>query len=450
MSDPTSIRAELRALVRLAWPIASAQVGLVAMGLVDIAILGRVSVADLAGAAIGRSLGYSSATLAMGVGMALEPLASQALGAGEPGRAWSALTASLKAAVLLWLPTFAAAFAVTLLLEPFGVDREIATRAQRYLLGHAPGLALTGIFFCGKTYLQAHGKTRPVLMATIAANVVNAVVCSVLVRGDAGLVAFHLPALGLPPLGAFGAGLANSIATVILVVVTLRAAFWLRGPPEGRGPALPVRKILVLGLPVGFQLTAEMGVFTLVALLMGRLGKEMASAHQVAIGLASFTYMGAIGVSGATAVRVGRAIGEGRSTRRAGLLGIALGGGVMTVGALVFASVPRLLVAAFTTDPEVIAVGTQLLWIAAVFQLFDGVQAVASGALRGAGDVRFAFVANVVAYWVIGLPIALFLGFGLHWGAPGLWWGLTLGLAITSVLLARRFVVLSRGPIARI
>ncbi len=427
-----------------------AGLGLIVMGLVDIAILGRVSVADLAGAAIGRSLGMSSATLALGVGMALEPLASQALGAGEPERAWRALTSSLRAAMLLWFPTVVAAFAVTLALEPCGVDHEIVIRARAYLLGQSPGLLLMGIFVCSKTFLQAHGKTRPALIATIIANIVNAVACGVLVRGDEGLIAIHLPAIGLKPLGAFGAGLANSLANGILVVVTLRAAWWLRGPRETRGPVVPLRSILALALPVGFQVAAEMGVFTVVALLMGALGKEMASAHQVAIGLASLTYMGALGVSGATAVRVGRAVGAGHSTRRPGLLGIALGCAGMTVGAVVFASVPRYLVMIFTDDPQVIAVGAQLLVIAAVFQLFDGVQAVASGALRGAGDVRFAFVANVVAYWLIGLPVGLFLAFVLHWGAPGLWWGLTLGLAITSVVLARRFVVLSRRAIARV
>src|SRR5580693_6864846 len=176
-----------------------------------------------------------------------------------------------------------------------------------------------------------------------------------------------------------------------------------------------------------------MGIFSLVALLAGTLGAEVASAHQVAIGMAAFTFMGALGVSGATAVRVGHAVGAGRSARAAGFLGIALGAGVMMVGVVAFLAVPRLLVSAFTNDARVIAIGVDLVRIAALFQLFDGVQAVAAGALRGAGDVRFPFVANVVAHWLVGFPIALVLGFALHGGAQGLWWGLTAGLVAISI-----------------
>jgi MATE family multidrug resistance protein len=193
-----------------------------------------------------------------------------------------------------------------------------------------------------------------------------------------------------------------------------------------------------------------MGIFSLVALLAGALGPEVASAHQVAIGLASFTFMGALGVSGATAVRVGHAIGAGISPRRAGILGIALGAVVMTVGAVAFTAIPHALVSAFTRDERVIAVGVDLLRIAALFQLFDGVQAVAAGALRGAGDVRFPFVANVLGHWFVGFPVALLLGFALHLGARGLWWGLTSGLVVVSVALAMRFAAISRRVIARV
>jgi MATE family multidrug resistance protein len=205
-----------------------------------------------------------------------------------------------------------------------------------------------------------------------------------------------------------------------------------------------------VGVPVGLQLLAEMGIFTLVALLSGVLGPEVASAHQVAIALASFTFMGALGVSGATAVCVGHAVGAGTSPRRAGMMGIGLGMCVMLVGAVVFAAAPRVLVSVFTGDARVIAIGTNLVRIAALFQLFDGVQVVAAGALRGAGDVRFPFVANVIAHWFVGFPVAVVLGFVLHGGAPGLWWGLTSGLVVVSVALAVRFHFVSGRTIVRI
>jgi MATE family multidrug resistance protein len=157
--------------------------------------------------------------------------------------------------------------------------------------------------------------------------------------------------------------------------------------------------------------------------------------------------MGALGVSGGTSVLVGRAVGAGRSPRRAGLLGIALGATVMGAGALAFALTPRALMRLFTSAPAVIDAGAPLLGIAALFQLFDGVQVVAAGALRGAGDVRFPFVANVAAHWLLGLPVALALGFGAGLGARGLWFGLTAGLVAVAAALTGRFVVLARRPI---
>ena len=160
--------------------------------------------------------------------------------------------------------------------------------------------------------------------------------------------------------------------------------------------------------------------------------------------------MGALGVSGATSVRVGHAIGAGASPRRSGLLGLGLGAAVMTGGAIVFALAPRWLMGLFTRDASVIAIGASLLRIAALFQLFDGVQAVAAGALRGAGDVRFAFAANLVAHWLVGLPVALALAFGLDLGAAGLWWGLTTGLVVIAIALTARFLVLSRRAVARL
>ena len=439
---------ELRILAGLALPIALAQFGLIAMALVDTAVLGRVSVDDLAGGGLGRTIGFTATIVAIGVTSGLEPVAAQALGAGEPGRAWQGFVANLRAALFLWVPLMAAAFLATLALAPLGLPAPVVHRVRFYLLGQAPGLAATMAYFSCKTFLQAHGSTAPALVGSLVANVVNLLVCNVLVRGDGALVAVGLPPLGLPALGALGAGLAFSLAACVLLAFVLRPA--LRRRVTGDAPRVSLRATYRLGLPTGLQMLAEMGIFSLVAVLSGALGPEVASAHTVAIGLASFTFMGALGVSGATAVRVGHAIGAGRSPRRAGSLGMGLGALVMLAGAFAFAAFPAALVGAFTSDARVIAIGTVLVRIAALFQLFDGVQTVAAGALRGAGDVRFPFVANVVAHWFIGFPIAVTLGFALHLGAPGLWWGLTCGLVVVSVTLAARFAWLSSRVIARV
>jgi MATE family multidrug resistance protein len=443
-----SIGAELRTLVRLSLPIALAQLGLMSMSLVDTAVLGRVSVDDLAGAGMGRSIGFTSAIVAMGVTSALEPMAAQAIGAGEPGHAWRCYLTNIRAALLLLAPFLAMGFAITFALGPLGVDMAVVSRIRLYLVGQTPGFAAMLVFFSSKTFLQAHGQTRPALLGSLVANVVNFFASNLLVRGDGALRAVGLPPVGLPALGALGAGIAFSLSCFVLLAFVGVAALDYRA--RDTGPPVSVRQVYRLGVPAGLQMLAEMGIFSLVALLAGVLGPEVASAHQVAIGMAAFTFMGALGVSGATAVRVGHAVGAGRSARTAGFLGIALGAGVMMMGVVAFLAIPHLLVSAFTNDPRVIAIGVDLVRIAALFQLFDGVQVVAAGALRGAGDVRFPFVANVVAHWLVGFPVALTLGFVLHKGAPGMWWGLTAGLVVVSTALALRFARVSGRAIARV
>jgi MATE family multidrug resistance protein len=447
-SDQTAIGAELKALVTLSWPIVLAQAGVIAMALVDTAILGHAAVEDLAGAAMGRSIGFASLILGMGIAVGLEPLASQALGAGEPARAWEGLRTNLRACLLWWVPAMASAFVVTLALRPLGVEARVIERVRAFLLGQSPGMLLTLLYLSTKTFLQAHQRTLPSLIASGVANLTNVVVCNLLVRGDDALAAVHLPRIGLPRLGALGAGMAFSFACVVLFGIVAYAARVYR--PRTRAPPVPMRTAWKLGLPIGAQMLAEMGVFTVAALLAGSLGTHVVAAHQIAIGLASFSFMGALGVASATAVRVGRAVGAGTSPRRAGILGMGLGAAVMMGGTLVFALVPHAIVGLFTDNPEVVQLGSTLVRIAAVFQLFDGVQAVAAGALRGAGDLRFPFAANVGAHWLIGFPTALALGFAAKWGASGLWWGLTSGLVVASFVLAYRFVRISRGPIARV
>lgn len=445
--EPTAAE-ELRALLVLSWPITVAQLLTMALGLVETAIVGRVSTTELAGVAIGRTVAFSASMVAIGLSAGLEPLASQAVGAGETDRAWAALVTTLKAVVGLWPALMISALALSYLLEPLGIDHEIATRARDYEIGQAPGLLLIVVFFAAKTFLQAHRKTRPALLAGVVANVVNVVVCNLLVRGDDALASVGLRGVGLPRLGAFGAGLAFSVACVVLAAFVLRSAWTLR--PAVRIARVPLSLSLRLGIPIGLQLLAEVGVFTVGAVLVARFGAAAASAHQVAIGLASFTYMGASGVSGATAVRVGYAVGQARPPRRAGLLGIALGAAFMSLGAMTFGLIPGPLVRLFTADADAVRLGTSLLLIAAVFQLFDGVQAVAAGALRGAGDVRFPFVVIVGGYWGVGFPLAYVFGFVLRFEAKGIWWGLTSGLVCVAVLLLARFVKISGRAIARV
>jgi MATE family multidrug resistance protein len=442
------VRVELAALLRLSIPMAIAQLGIVGLSLVDTAAIGRVSVDDLAGAGIGRSIGFATMVIGIGVAAGLEPLAAQAIGAGEHGRAWQGFVTNLRATLLLWPVLLAGAFAVTLALPVVGLDAAVIGRVRLYLVGQAVGFAAMLAFVSAKTFLQTHGRTTPALVGSVAANVINVPASNLLVRGDGALQAVGLRPCGFPALGALGGGIAFSVSMLVLLAFVGVAALEYRAK-DGSAP-VPLATAYHLGLPAGLQMFAEVGVFSLVALLSGALGPEVASAHHIAIGMASFTFMAAMGVGGATSVRVAYAVGAGTSPRRPGVVGIALGAAAMTFGAVVFMAAPHALMRVFTTDPRVIAIGVHLLRIAAVFQIFDGVQAVATGALRGAGDVRFPFVANVFAHWLVGFPAAMLLGFTLHHGARGLWWGLTAGLVVVSFLLATRFWSLTRSAVARV
>jgi MATE family multidrug resistance protein len=447
------IRHEIRETLRLAIPISMAQVALMMMGLVDAALVGHVSDTQLAAVSLGNSLAFAMICPAMGVTMAVEPLASQAVGAGDPERAWESLRAGLAACMVLTVPTALVAWASAFVLGPVGVDPAVVTDARWMIWSRLPGIPCWLIFLASKAYLEARGETRPVFIGGWVANLVNLVVCSVLVYGDRALGWVGLPALGLPQLGSLGAGLATSFANVMMAAIAFRAVWRIRPPGATlRGGAAigpTARRLIKLGVPIGFQILTEVGVFAVASLLIGRLGPAVTAAHQVALGLASFSFMGVLGMGGATAVRVGRAIGarEADGPRRAGLVGVGLVVFYMAVWCTLFLTIPGVLARLFTDKPEVIEMATALLRVAAAFQLADGVQGVTSGALRGAADTRFASWANVVCHWGIGLPLALVL-LRLGYGAVGIWWGLCAGLCVVAGVLVLRFLRISSRAIA--
>jgi MATE family multidrug resistance protein len=208
-----------------------------------------------------------------------------------------------------------------------------------------------------------------------------------------------------------------------------------------------MRSLLALGLPAGLQLIIEVGVFALATTLVGRLAPVALAAHQIALNAASVTYMVPLGISAATAVRVGQALGrrEPVAAKRAGWTGVLLGSTFMAAAALAFFAVPAPIVRAFTTETAVIAAGVSLLYVAAVFQLFDGVQVVATGALRGAGNTRTPMIWNLVGYWLLGLPVGYLLCFNAGWGAVGIWIGLSVGLIVVGVVLLLVWARLVRG-----
>jgi len=282
--------------------------------------------------------------------------------------------------------------------------------------------------------MQGMNMVGPIAFALISANIINAAGNWLLIYGK----------LGFPAMGAVGSGWSTAWARIYLAAVLVGYLLWydrkhrtdlLRTPIQ---PELHrIRRLIALGFPAAMQIALEFGVFALVTALIGRLGATALASHQIALNTVSFTYMVPLGISSAAAVRVGQAIGrrDPAAAGRAGWAAISMGAGFMSLAALVLVLAPRLIVRAFTPDPQVMRVGVMLFIVAAAFQLFDGLQTVATGALRGAGETRIPMFSSFVAYWVIGLPLGYYLGFGRGFGAVGVWTGLAVSLAIIGTLL---------------
>jgi MATE family multidrug resistance protein len=445
---------ELGELLRLAAPLILAHAGNQCMSVVDTAMVGRLGSAALAGVGIGNGLFFTLTVVGLGCVLGMDALVAQAVGAGEELRARRVFWQGMRVALYLGLPIAALTVMAPVVLGPVGVDPAIIYEARRYLWARMPNAVTFLLFAAARSYLQAKGSTRPILVATLLGNLLNFVGNLFLIYGDAPLLRLHLPALGLPALGVVGSGISSSIASLGMVAWVIWAIQRLPVSPGERDGArdVTIGNILEIGGPIGAQLLAEVGVFAIAGMLAGRMSPQAAAAHQIALTLASMTFTVTIGVGAAASVRVGLAIGRGDApaARRAGTTAILLSASFMSLAMLTFFFVPRLLARFLSDDPGVVGAAIPLIMVAAVFQLSDGTQGTAAGALRGAGDTRIPLLANVVGHYAIGLPIAIGLGFGAHLGAPGLWWGLTGGLTTVAIFLTWRFLHLASRPIERV
>jgi MATE family multidrug resistance protein len=429
---------ELGPLLKLAAPIAFTQAGYALMGLIDTAVVGRLGAAPLGAVGLANGLYFAICVIGIGATLGLDPLFAQALGANDEKRAQQLIWQGLWVTVLVTLALAPFVVLETLLIEPAGIAPEVARDARLFILLRLPGLWPNLAFAALRSYLQAKQRTRALVISTLVANVANLLLDIVLVYGK----------LGFPALGAPGSALATSICSLLQFGILALDAHPVRGISRKlHWPDL--RKALRVGIPVGFQLGAEVGVFALVGVLAGRLGAIPLAAHQVAISLASFTFCAAVGIGMAGTVRVGRAVGAGDTpgARHAGLTAFGGGVAIMAMAAVIFWLAPGPVARILTDRDDVLRASVPLLGVCAVFQLSDGVQGVGSGVLRGVGDTRYTFVANVIGHYLVGLPIAVLLGLRLGWGVIGLWWGLCAGLTAVAVALLWRFVRLSSREI---
>jgi MATE family multidrug resistance protein len=445
------VRDELRALLRLAVPIAVAQAGLALMGVVDTAVVGRLGAAALGAVGLANGIFFAVAIIGIGVVMGLDPLMAQAFGARDPKRArellWQGAWLALFTTLVLAVPL---SFAPRLI-DAAGIDPDVNVGAKAFLWARLPGLFPMLLFVALRSYLQAAHTVRPLVVATVIANVCNLLLDILLVFGGAQLPSWTGPLRSVPAMGPAGSGLATSLCSVIQAVALLVPAAALRERERSRRAPRKhdLHAALRVGAPVGLQMGAEVSIFALVGILAGRISPLAIAAHQVAISLASFTFCFAVGIGNAGSVRVGWAIGARNTAaaRRSGLVAFGTGASIMALSALVFWLFPGPIASLLTDRRDVLAAATPVVAVAAVFQISDGIQGVGAGVLRGAGDTRFAFLANLLGHYAIGFPVAVVLGLGIHRSVIGLWWGLCAGLTAVAIALLTRFVQLSSREI---
>jgi MATE family multidrug resistance protein len=419
----------------LAVPVVFAELGWMAMGVVDTLMVGPLGPEAIGAVGVGSSLFTSIVIFAMGLLLGLDTLVSQAFGAGRLEDCHRWLLHGVLMSVVVAAPAVLVLLAMAALLSSWGLDPAVLPLTQPYLQTLTWSVVPLVFYATFRRYLQGMHVVRPVMIALVAANLTNAFMNWVLIYGH----------LGAPAMGVRGSAWATVIARVImaaylLVVIVVRE--------RGRRPGLfetslaidaaRMRRLIALGFPAAAQITLEVGVFAAATALAGRLAPTALASHQIALNIAACAFMVPLGVASAGAVRVGHALGRGDvlAAERAGWTALLFGAGFMACTALLFVLVPRPLIGAFTTDSGVLAIGSSLLLVAAVFQLFDGIQGVATGVLRGLGDTRTAMLWNLFAHWFVGLPLGYALCFALGIGVAGLWWGLSIGLIICGVALS--------------
>ena len=432
---PRGFKQELAAMVRLALPVVVVQVGLMFMGVVDALMVGRVSAGALAAAALGNLYFYGVSIFGVGLLMALDPIVAQAVGARDEPAIARGVQRAVVVALGLSVVTTALLWFAEPVLARLGQPAHIVPVAASYARAVAPAMLPFYLFVVLRQTLQAKHRLKAIVAVVVLANIANAGLNWVFIFGH----------FGVPALGVVGAGIATAIGRFLMPPLLL--AFAWRDIVPHLHPWrpdvlrwLPLRRTVALGIPIGLQMELEYGGFAVAGLMTGWMGTAQLAGHQVALNLASLAFMVPMGVSSAAAVLVGNAIGRADTAeaRRAAWAAVTCGVAFMSASALVMLSFPGLLARVYSSDAGVIAVAAALLPIAGVFQVFDGLQVVSIGILRGAGDTRTPMIVNLLGYWALGLPVSWLLGLRLQMGPQGVWWGLTVGLATVALILVLR------------
>jgi multidrug resistance protein, MATE family len=449
-SGAASARAgEARALLSIAWPVMFTQLLQMGLGVVDLLMLGRAGVDAMAAATLATSYAFPSMMAGVGVVYGIDPLISQAHGAGDRQGMALALQRGILIALAVSVPIMFFWYHAQAALLLLGQEPGLARAAGAYLRVHFWSAPLFLLFMTLRQYLQGRAIVLPGLLALLLLNLLNALFDWVLIFGK----------LGMPALGLYGAGIASGLTHAsglllllgLIVVGRLHDGAW---QPWGRQSFEPagLARVLRLGLPIGLQWGLEVLAFGGTAMMAGWISAHAVSAHSIVLNVASFTFMLPLGLAIAVATRVGNAIGEGAQdvARRAAKLALLLAVAVMACCGLALVGLRNVLPLAWTDDATVIALAASLLPIAAAFQIFDGAQVVSGGILRGIGRTRAPAVSHFVGYYVVGLPVGYLLAFRAGLGVAGLWWGLLIGLGALALTVTSWSLYALRKPLVRV
>jgi len=423
-------------MLRIAIPLALAELGWMAMGLEDTVMAGRLGAAALGAGSLGAMLFYPIAIGGTGLLLGMDTLVAQAHGARDAADCRRTLVNGVWLSLALAPPFALAILSLIPVLRVTGTNAAVMALLDPFLKALVWGLPPLFLYAACRRYLQAIDVVRPVTFALVSANVINVVGNWVLMYGQC----------GAPRMGLEGSGWSTTIARCYMAAVLLGTIVWherrtgnLLLRISWRPSLERIRRLAGLGMPAALQILFEGAVFSLVTVFAAHLDEVSLAAHSIAINVVSTTYMVPLGISSAAAVRVGQAYGAGdaRGAAARGWTAILLGALFMGGAGVALGITPRWIVRLYTPERGVIATGAVLLRIAAFFQLFDGLQTVSTGALRGLGDTRTPMLAHLAGYWVVGLPVAYLLCFRAGWGAAGIWAGLSAALIlIGSALVA--------------
>ena len=434
-----SFRLHLRETLQLAFPVIVGQLGIILMGVVDNAMVGRIGYYPLAASALANGIFFLIFVIGMGVTYAVSPLVANAVGSGKAGQCGDilkqALTVNIFIGILLGIITYFSAELFHLMHQ----KEKVVEYAIPYLRILAFSIPLMMTFLTYKHFLEGLSIMRPAMIIVLLANLVNVFGNYCLIYGNFGFPRLELNGAGIATLGS---RFFMMIVLILFLNQNLRVKKYRPHLLHYKIDWKVTKEILELGLPSGVQYFFEVGAFFFTAIMIGWFGARQLAAHQIALSIASITYMMVVGVSAAAAIRVAKYVGEGNKleTRRAGLSALILSAGFMSLCGILFFLTNHILPELYINNAEVKTIAASLILIAAFFQIFDGVQCVGLGILRGISDVTYPTAVTFVAYWIVGIPLGALLAFYFGFNVQGIWIGLSVGLATSASLLSLRFM----------